>query len=113
MLRQVAMLQLPVLVLFHEHRVDLAYGFVIPSAASAPLPPPRAKKSSPPCCRMDSANARLSSAIVSSVKLLHVDTTLGGSFSVFVAGRYRIIGPWQDKGLLLDTPSGPVTVRRE
>lgn len=30
-----------------------------------------------------------------------------------VRGRYRIIGPWQDKGLLLDTPSRPVTICRE
>lgn len=30
-----------------------------------------------------------------------------------VQGRYRIIGPWQDKGLLIDTPSGPVTICRE
>lgn len=28
-------------------------------------------------------------------------------------GRFRVIGPWQDKGLLLDTPAGPVTICRE
>jgi inner membrane protein len=28
-------------------------------------------------------------------------------------GRFRVIGPWQDKGLLLDTPVGPVTICRE
>jgi len=30
-----------------------------------------------------------------------------------VKGRVRVIGPWQDKGLLLATPSGPVTICRE
>lgn len=30
-----------------------------------------------------------------------------------VRGRYRVIGPWQGGGLILDTPAGPVTVCRE
>ena len=30
-----------------------------------------------------------------------------------VGGRYRIIGPWQNGGLLLDTPSGVVSICRE
>jgi inner membrane protein len=30
-----------------------------------------------------------------------------------VQGKYRVIGPWQNGGLILDTPAGPVTVCRE
>ena len=30
-----------------------------------------------------------------------------------VQGKYRVIGPWQNGGLILETPAGPVTVCRE
>ena len=30
-----------------------------------------------------------------------------------VQGKYRVIGPWQSGGLILETPAGPVTVCRE
>lgn len=30
-----------------------------------------------------------------------------------IQGKYRVIGPWQNGGLILETPAGPVTVCRE
>jgi inner membrane protein len=30
-----------------------------------------------------------------------------------IQGKYRVIGPWQSGGLILETPAGPVTVCRE